>query len=352
MSPRKFDLIEISFWTLLKAALLVILIWVLWVLRDVVGVVLLAIVIASAVEPAARWFQRHRIPRVLGVLFVYLATFLIFSITFYLIIPPLFGDILEFLGNISDNIAATLRPDGFISVIFPTVPEALADFLKSSAMSLGSLVGNFTDGIFSAGAVFAGGVLSFVLLIVISFYLSVQERGIENFLRIITPREHEAYILDLWKRSQGKIGRWIQGQLLLGVLVGVIVYLGLTIMGVEYALLLAILSAIFELIPVFGPVMAAIPAIAIASIQSPSTGVMVLLLYVIVQQFENHLIYPLVVRKTVGVPPLLVIISLVVGGKLGGFMGIVLAVPIAAVLVEFLKDLESNKVSAQPSYEK
>ena len=177
----------------------------------------------------------------------------------------------------------------------------------------------------------------------ISFYLSVQEHGIENFLRIVTPLEHEAYILDLWQRSQRKLGRWFQGQILLGVLVGVMVFLGLTILNIKYAISLAILAAIFEIIPVFGPIMAAIPAVVIAFIQAPLSGLMVLGLFIIVQQFENHLIYPLVVRKTIGVPPLLVVISLVIGGTLGGFYGIILSVPTAAVLVEFLNDIASRK---------
>ena len=139
------------------------------------------------------------------------------------------------------------------------------------------------------------------------------------------------------------MGLWLQGQFLLGILVGILVFLGLTILGVKYALLLAILTAFFEVIPVFGPVMAAIPAVTMALLQKPVLGLAVLILYVIVQQFENHLIYPLVVRKTIGVPPLLVVLSLVVGGTLGGFFGLLLSVPIAAVLVEFVNDVARRR---------
>ena len=337
MNPPR--VIEISFWTLFKAALLVILIWAAWILRDIIAVILISIVIASAIEPVTHFLARYKIPRVLSVLFIYIAAFFVFSIVFYLIIPPLLGDMLDFVSSLPLYIENTLGPSGSLFLALPELPSAITDLLKNLALSLESAVPALTSGFFSAGGALFGGILSFILLIVISFYLSVQEHGIENFLRIVTPLEHEAYILDLWKRSQRKIGRWLQGQILLGVLVGVVVFLGLTILEVKYALLLAILSMIFEVIPVFGPIMAAIPAIAIAFIQSPSLGLMVLGLYVIVQQFENHLIYPLVVRKTIGVPPLLVVLSLVIGGTLGGFYGIVLAVPAAAVLVEFLNDV-------------
>ncbi len=335
--------IEISFWTMFKAALLVVLLFALWILRDVIAVLLISIVIASAIEPVNHFFAKYRIPRILSVVVIYLGAFFILSLVFYLVIPPLLGDILDFISTLPAYIEETLSPKGPISTFLPEIPSALGDFLTGLATSLEQSIPKITAGIFSAGTTVFGGMLSFVLLIVISFYLSVQEHGIENFLRIVTPLEHEEYILGLWKRSQRKIGRWLQGQFLLGVLVGIIVFLGLTLLGIKYALLLAILSAIFEVIPVFGPVMAAIPAIAIAAIQSPSSALLVLGLYIIVQQFENHLIYPLVVRKTVGVPPLLVVISLVVGGTLGGFFGIVLAVPIAAVLVEFLNDVSVRK---------
>ena len=343
--PNREQLIEISFWTMLKAALLIILLWALWQLRDIVAVILISIVIASAIEPANHFFARFRIPRVLGVVLIYLAAFMLFSAVFYLIIPPLFGDVLDFLNTLPFYIEGLLGPNGPLFLILPEVPQALGDFLKSFALSVEKAIPALTEGVFSAGAALFGGVLSFVLLIVISFYLSVQEHGIENFLRIITPLEHETYILDLWQRSQRKIGRWLQGQVLLGVLVGVIVFLGLTILNVKYAILLAILTALFEVIPVFGPIMSAIPAIAIASIQKPILGLYVLALYVIVQQFENHLIYPLVVRKTIGVPPLLVVLSLVIGGTLGGFYGLVLAVPAAAVLVEFLNDISAKRIA-------
>jgi len=343
MSDRQYQYIEVSFWTMLKAALLVILIWALWILRDIVAVILLSIVIASAIEPLNHWFTKYRVPRVLGVIVIYLGGFLIFSTIIYLMIPPLLGDVINFFSTLPAYIETLLGRRSFIYDIFPETPAVLSNFIQSSAFSLEEAAGAFSKGIFSAGSSVFGGVVSFILLIVISFYLSVQEHGVENFLRIITPLKHEIYILDLWKRSQRKIGRWLQGQLLLGILVGIIVFLGLTILDVKYAILLSILTAIFEIIPVFGPIMAAIPAVAVAFVQGPFVSLMVLLLYVLVQQFENHLIYPLVVRKTIGVPPLLVVISLVVGARLGGFFGIVLAVPIAAVLVEFLNDVALKK---------
>jgi len=182
--------------------------------------------------------------------------------------------------------------------------------------------------------------------VVLSFYLAVQEDGVGKFLRIVTPRTHEKYVIDLWKRTQIKIGLWMQGQLVLALVVGVLVYLGLLVLGIPNALFFAVIAAFLEMIPLFGPIIAASPAVVAAYVAGgASAGIIVTGLYLIIQQFENHLIYPLVVKKIVGVPPILVIISLLIGFKLAGFLGIILSVPLSAMLVEFLDDMHKKRES-------
>ena len=125
---------------------------------------------------------------------------------------------------------------------------------------------------------------------------------------------------------------------------GVLLYLGLTILGVKYALLLGVLAAVFELIPVFGQILSAIPAIVIAfSTGGLTMAFLTLGLYMIVQQFEAHLIYPIVVKKIVGIPPLLVILALLIGFRLFGFLGVLLSVPIAGAIQELVGDIERQK---------
>ena len=179
-----------------------------------------------------------------------------------------------------------------------------------------------------------------------SFYLSVEPEGISGFLRIITPAKNEEYVLSLWKRSQRKIGLWMQGQIVLVVIVSMLVFLGLTLLRVENALILAMLAGAFEIIPIFGPILAAIPAVILALVSDGMTSaILVIGLYIIIQQFENQLIYPLVVRKIVGVPPLVSILALIIGAKLAGFVGVLISVPLAAMLMEFLNDIEKDKIA-------
>jgi len=334
--------ININSGTFIRALLIIGLFYLLYMIRDIVAVVLFSVVIASGIEPLAHWFQERKVPRLIAIILIYLSAFLLLSLIFYLVIPPTFTDLSEFVSNVPRYINQPLETTN-IQEIFPQLSEPVVQILLSSAGNIKEFVGNVTKGFFQTTASAFGGAMSFFMVIVISFYLSVQEKGIENFLRIITPQKQEKYVIDLWKRTKKKIGSWMKGQMLLGLLVGIFVYLGLSILQIPYALTFALLAAVFELIPVFGPVFAAIPPIVITFLTNPSLALAVLVLYVIIQQFENHLIYPLVVRKVVGVPPILVVLALIIGAKLGGFFGILLAVPTATFLMEIFTDIEKEK---------
>lgn len=334
--------ISITSGTIFKVVIFVALAWFIYVLRDIVAVILVSIVIASAIEPAARWAEERRIPRIAGVLFIYLISFVIIGGIFVFIIPPVFQDLSGFTETIPTYLNKPFESATFSSFI-ASIPESLSVAISDLTKVLEASSGKITSGFFQAASAVFGGALSFVLIIVVSFYLAVQKNGVENFLRIISPENDEEYIIGLWRRTQNKIGLWLQGQILLGVLIGILVYLGLTILGVKYALVFGIISALFELIPIFGPIMASIPAIGVAFLQSPTLGFMVIGLYIIIQQFENHLIYPLVVKKIIGIPPILVILSLVIGGQLAGFFGVLLAIPVATVFMELSRDIAERK---------
>jgi predicted PurR-regulated permease PerM len=213
--------------------------------------------------------------------------------------------------------------------------------------TLAALQGTFIDtgaGVLTFLSSIFGGALYFLITIVVSIYFSMQETGVDDFLRLITPEKHRDYVQSLWKRSQRKIGLWMQGQLLLSLIITVLLFLGLSLLGVPYALVLAIFAGLMELIPVFGSLVAAVPGVAIALLSGGLTEAFIVTgLYLIVNQFQAHLIYPLVVKKVVGVAPILVIIALIAGGQLAGFIGVLLSVPVAAVIQEFVNDVQRGR---------
>jgi predicted PurR-regulated permease PerM len=308
-----------------------------WYLRELVLILVTAIVIASAVDPAAKSLHRIKIPRVFAVVIVYILFIGLFAGIIYAFIPPLLNETSGLLTDMPSLVEMIEQSEGLGSL-----PAGMN--LSDTAASVNQFISQFSGNMFSMVSNIFGGMFTFILILVFSFYFAVQERSIQDFIRVIIPRGNEEYAIDLWARSQKKIGLWMQGQVLLAVIIGTLTFLGLTIIGVKYALLLAVLAGVFELIPVFGPILAGIPAVLVAFVTGgPALAGIVLALYLIIQQFENHLIYPLVVTKVVGVPPLIVIISLIVGAQMAGFLGILLSVPLAAVLQEVVKDLDKWK---------
>lgn len=339
--------IAITTGAIFKVVLILVSAWLLFFLQSIVLDVLTAITIASAIEPAVKGLRRTGLPRVLCIILIYLLLIAGFFSIFYFFLPLLFQDFLIFVSGIPSYIDAINRSGMLDQYIAAFGISALPDI--GSETIVGDLQG-FMNTTFlgsTANNIF-NGVFSFIIIFVFSFYFAVLETGVDDFLSIIVPKSHQKYALDLWKRSQHKIGLWMQGQLLLAVIMGVLVFLGLTILAVPHALLLAVIAAAFEIIPVFGPTLSAIPAVAIAlGSGGLSLGLLTVALYVIVQQFENHLIYPLVVTRVVGVPPLLVILALIIGAELAGFLGIILSVPISAAIQEFIRDFKHDRIRAK-----
>ncbi len=321
--------------------------YVLWLLRDLVLLVVTAIVIASAIEPAVVFFIRHRIPRFFSAIFVYVLVFgLLFALA-YFFFPPIIGDAASFLSTVPQYLDTLNVPGSFSGFSQASNIIGGSHDIQSFVQTLLSLQSSFISGsssIIQLFITFFGGVLSLLLVIVLSFYFALQDTGVDDFLRLVMPAAYENYSVDLWKRAQKKIGLWMQGQILLSVIVGVLVYLGLLIIGIPYALLLAVFTAIAEIIPVFGSLIAGSVAVVIAySSGGLPLGLIVMGLYIVVNQFESNLIYPLIVKKIVGVPPLLVIIALIAGYTLSGFLGVLLSVPFAAVLLELMTDFDARK---------
>jgi predicted PurR-regulated permease PerM len=359
--------INISLGTIIKVLVVFVLAFLFYQVRDLILVVLTAVVIASAVEPIINWFGRYRIKRLPAVIITYLCIVLVFSGLLYFFIPPVLNEASNLLSNIPKYLdSITLwnplndskliegsKIAGGLSTGLNEGKQILNGLSTGTVQPsvLGDLVSQFqgltsntSEGIINLASRIFGGAFSFILIVVLSFYLVVQEGGVEKFLKIITPVKNEAYVVNLWKRSQKKIGYWMQGQLLLGIIVGVLVYLGLMILGVKNALILAVLAGVLEIIPYFGPILSAIPAILFGFAGGGLTsGLLVVGLFVIIQQFENHLIYPLVVKKVVGVSPILVILSLIVGAKFAGFLGILLSVPVISAFMEYINDVQRDK---------
>lgn len=310
-----------------------------WYLRELLLVLLTAVVLASAIEPMTARVVRWGVPRVLTVTLLYLLGAGVFILLSYVFVPRLTAEMV----HLAERLPVYLTTLGLTQEDLMwhgtglSVTDLFTQFqgiLRTSSSSVLAV----------ASAVF-GGLMSFALIVVLSFYFAVQDRGLDDFLRLVTPVTHHDYVLGLWSRAQRKMGKWLQGQLLLSFIVGLLVYLGLAALGVPYALVLALAAGVLELVPLFGSIMAAVPAVVVAFIDAgASKALMVIALYVVVNQLEGNIVQPLVVQKILGVSPLVVILAIIIGAQLGGFLGIVIAVPIAAAVQEYVNDVQRHRL--------
>src|SRR3989338_7006131 len=320
---------DIETFTVFKVILILLFFVFLYLLRDIIMILLFAVIIASAVTPFANWLDQKKFPRLLGVLLLYLSLFVLVLFLLSLVVPFVTGEtnqLIKDLPNFIDKVSVSLEKaqqegssryvDFFNEML--NLLDTFSSYLQASSRSA----------------------FGFVVSI---FYLSVMGGGIGSFIRSVVPREYEASVLNVWRRSEIKVGRWLQGQLLLALIVGLAVYVVLSFLGVKFALLLGILAMVLELVPNVGPVLAAVPAVILAFTQSPTLGLWVVLAYLIIQQLENHILVPVVLGRTVGLNPVVVILALLIGFKLAGILGMVLSVPVAAIIVEVLDEFSYKK---------
>lgn len=338
--------INISAWTVIKIFLIGLAFVAAYELQHLLLIVLVAVVIASAVEHLARPLISRHLPRLGAVLAIYLAAFAIVFLTVSLLLPPIFNDLTNLAGDLPNRINELTQASTSIDPLSSITGGLATSFtLSDLIIQAQKFILQLSDSAFSTASEIFGGFFSFILILVISFYLSVQEKGIENFLRVVTPLRAEAYILDLWRRTQKKIGLWFQGQILLGLIIGTTVFIGLSLLGVKYALTLGILTAVCEIIPFFGPVLSAVPGVLLAFSSGTGLGLIVLAFYIVVQQLESHVVYPLVAKKVVGLPPLLVILVFLAGAELYGFLGMMVSVPLMTLFIELADDAEKRKIA-------
>lgn len=349
MSHIPNNSLSISTSTMIRFFLVILGFFLIWVLRDLVLVVLTSIVVASFMESAVPFLKRIKLGRVFGLALVYIVMILLFAGFFYLFAPLLITEVYNLSVFLSTYAVGVDFLNYFNNEAFSGAKDLVSGLGKD--FSLDSLIetsdaflANLSGGFFTTLSSAFGGIFNFVLIIIVSFYLSIQEKGIENFLRIILPKNIEDYTVDLWNRSSKKIALWMKGQIFLAIIVAILIYLVLALIGIEYALLLAIIAGIMQIVP-YGIWVALIPALSFSYLAGgTTTAVTVFAVYMIVHQFEAFLLTPLLINKVVGLSPLVVILSLLIGFELAGFWGIILAIPVAVVLMEYMNDLEKNKI--------
>lgn len=331
--------IHISTASILKVIGFLILLWFLYLILDILVVIFVAVLLSTALNPTVNWLQGKKIPRPLAVIIVYLVIFSIFIGTVALIIPPLVTEIQQITFNFPTLWEKFSQSLSGIGEYRFEIKNQISESIHESLGSLSNVLSSSASDVFSFIRGVFGNVISFILTFVLTFYFLVQEDAIKKAFKNFTPEKYHAYLNDLITRMQHRVGQWLRGEILLVFIVGLLTLIGLRILNVKYFLVLALLAGILELIPYLGPTLSAIPAFFIASAESLWKGVAVIILFWLIQQMENHIIVPKVMQKVIGLNPIVVIIVILIGARLRGFVGILIAVPTAAAVSVLIKDI-------------
>ena len=324
--------VNISTLTILKIVFVGLLLWLLWIIRDILLIFLISIIISSAIDPVADFLYKRRVPRSLSVLLVYSVFIGLVVLIGFMIVPPM---TVQFNEIKNADVYQT-----FISKV-GVYRENLSHSSIGRAIdnSMREFVNNFGGTLFATTKGVLTGIVSVITVLVISFYLTIEENGLKNFAKHLAPYKHQAYTLRLITKIQRKMGAWVLGQVILSAVIFGLVFIGLTVLKVKYALVLALIAALFEVIPIIGPFISGAFGVFFAFLQAPALAVAVLILWVVTQQLESHIIVPIVMSKSVGINPVMVILGVLIGGTLNGFVGALIAIPVISGISVFVLDL-------------
>lgn len=304
--PRK---VEISHRTIIFTTIFIASLWLVFKVWDIIMLVFVSIILMAALKPTVDWLEKFKVPRGLSIACIYIFLWTFVGTVIASLVPPLIDQTRKLLAML---------------------PQALAnfDYLSNNQQQITSQVlsgiGSIPESVFKVTLGLFGNILNVVTTVVISFYLLLERKSLGQKL--------SSKWSDILNQIEFKLGGWIRGQLFLMTAIGVVTYFGLTLLGLETALPLAILAGLLEIVPTIGPIISAVPAVIIAFVVHPLMGLSVAALYFLIQFLENNLLVPLVMRKATGVSPLVSIIALMVGFRLGGAVGAVLSIPTVLVI--------------------
>lgn len=297
------------------------LVWALYLIRDVIILLFIAIIFMSALSPIVASLEKLKVPKALAIAITYIFVIAILAVVVAFVVTPLVNQTANLIANLP----------GFLNNLLPASGPIDRTVLQQE-------LGNVSKNALEVTLAIFNNFLGFISIAVLTFYLLLERENLDKLLSQFFINKDER-IRGITRKIEEKLGAWMRGQIVLSVIIGTAAYIGLTILSVPYALPLAILAGIMEVIPVIGPIISAIPAVLIAYMVSPFLAGVVAILYFIIQQLENHLVVPQVMNKAVGLNPLVVILAVAIGGRLLGVSGALLAVPITVVAQIITQDI-------------
>lgn len=329
--------LDISWGAVLKISVAVVFIYSLYTIREVLLVVFFSLVVSLLFNPAIDLLQKLRVSRVAATSFVYFVTLGLVGSAIYLVSPVFMVEIQQLARLFPvyfERVSPLLSGLGFdIFRSMDAFIAAMQSWLVGASSSIAGSIASIFGGVFLTATVFT-----------IAFFFSLEERGIEKLIRLVTPKKHEKYALDIWNKSQIKISGWFIIRVVGMVSIGLLTSLSCYAIGIEYPVFLGFIAGVLDIIPFIGPIVAAFLLAMFALIDSWQKAVLIVAVFTFIQQLENYLIIPFLARKFMDFPGILVLISIFIGETLWGMAGAILAIPLFGVFHDVVRDyLERHK---------
>lgn len=320
--------VEISHKTVIFTVVFLLSLWFLYFIKDIIFAIFISILLMAIFSPLVTRLTKWKFPRFIAVLLTYALVLGLFGFSIAWVIPPLVEQTTNFVNNIPLFIS-NLGLNNFMN----------ANYLNSFLSQVGSLP---TQAVKIGVSVFSN-VVSILSVLVLSFYFLLYRSKLNEQLAFIFGEEREKQVGNIIDNIERILGSWARGELVLMFSVGILNYIGFLILGIPFALPLAIIAGILEIVPVLGPNIAAIPAVIIGLTISPLMALAVAALCFLVQQLENYLLVPKIMEKSVGVNPIATLISLTIGYRMMGIVGIILSIPLFLTIKILVKEYFKGK---------
>lgn len=330
------NLLDISWSTIWKVFIAVILFYIVYQIRDILVWFIFALIISILLNPAIDFFKKLKVPRSLAVAFIYIGIFGLLSLIIYLMIPLFSSEVQRFsqiLPQYFEKVSPPLRGIGVQAF------KDIETFLATLAGALNKIAVNIFNILF---AIF-GGIFTTIFILTLAVFLSLEEKGIEKKIVLLFPKKYENYALLLWGKCQKKVSNWFLTRIIGCLFVGLLSLATFLLFNTPYPFSLGLLAGFLNFIPIAGPLLAGTLIFVVVSLESLSKAIFVLIVFILIQQIENNVLMPLLSKKMVGLSPILVLLALAIGGVLWGFLGAILSIPLAGILAEFLKDFLKKK---------
>ncbi len=333
--------LDISWGTIFKIFAAVISFYILYQIKDILVWFVFALIISVLFNPAVNFLRKLKIPRSLAVLFVYTAFFGILTLIIYFTVPLFISEIKQFSQILPQYFERISPPLKGLKI------EAFQD-IETFFNALGEILNKIIINIANILFVIFGGIFATIFILTLAIYISLNEKGIERSVLIFFPKKYEANVLSLWEMCQKKVNGWFLTRILACLFVGIVSFVVFLVFNTPYPFSLGLLAGVLNFIPFIGPLITGIFIFVIISLESISKAIFVIIAFTLIQQVENNILTPFISKRFVGLPPILVLMSLVIGGILWGFLGAILAIPLAGILYEFLKEFLEKRKSEKP----